>query len=105
MYKKPGNGKKSDSAVGHESKSASDSTVPRGNKVTVGIQTDPEPEETILPDLLESIVANASSSPKHQVTTTLQFSPTSKQLKVTKQKVCNDNTFYRFCVSNEIRRD
>lgn len=103
MYKKPG--KKSDSAVGHESKSASDSTVPRGNKVTVGIQTDPEPEETILPDLLESIVANASSSPKHQVTTTLQFSPTSKQLKVTKQKVCNDSTFYRFCVSNEIRRD
>ena len=82
MYKK-----KSDSAVGHESKSPSDSPVSRGNKVTVGIQTDPEPEETILPDLLESIVANASSSPKHQVTTTLQFSPTSKQLKVTKQKV------------------
>ena len=78
--------KSSDSAVGHESKTASASTCTHGNKATVGVQTEPEAEESFLPDLLESIVA---SSPKDQVAT-LQYSPTSKQIEVTKEnkKVC-----------------
>ena len=72
--------KSSDSSVGHESKTVTASTNTPSNKATVGVQTETEDEETILPDLLEGIVA---SSGKDQVTK-LQYSHTSKELKVTR---------------------